>query len=151
TSPLPDSMTSARTALNPALQDARTSSRTVVNPAVRDAPRPTGGTGAVPTSRNLGRRAAAIAPVLVALAAATVLVGPPFAQPEAPLPVQKPTPVVAQPTVPTASVDPVMPPPRTLSISRLPSDDPAAPRGDTTDRFTPSEPVRLLVTTSRDA
>ena len=171
-----DPMTSARTALNPALHDAQTSSRTVVNPAVQDA-------AALRTPHRLDRRVVAGALALLALGAGTVLVWPRLAQREAPaaappqpiatspagrqvaapppverttavpipaLPMQEPAPSpVPQVAIAPPVVAPVMP--RTLSIVRMPSDNKAGAESDTTYRFKPGERVKLLVTTSHDA
>ncbi len=175
----PDPMTSARTALNPALHDAQTSSRTVVNPAVQDA-------GALRTSHRLDRRVVAGTLTLLALAAGAALLWPRLAQREAPAaasprpiatsatspadqqvaappPVERPAPVpipalpvqepalsaVPQVALAPPIVAPVMP--RTLSIVRMPSGNKADAEADTTYRFKPGERVKLLVTTSHDA
>lgn len=73
----PDPMTSARTALNPALHDAQTSSRTVVNPAVQEA-------AALPASHRLDRRVVGGGLALLALVAGIVLAWPRLTQREEP-------------------------------------------------------------------
>jgi hypothetical protein len=106
---------------------------------------------------------APVAVALVAVAPAPVAVAPavqqvssrvePAAIIEIPaLSVPEPAPAAAQqPTSPPPSGDTVMP--RSLAISRLPSDDAgdAMPGPEGAHRFKPGERIRLLITPSRDA
>jgi serine/threonine protein kinase len=156
--------------------DAQTSSRTVVNPALADAAplRPAAASRTLPKSARRARGVMLALPAL--LAGAVLLAWPRVAQREAPASAplrpaavsqtrQQVSPTVeraAAPQVPAVSVPQPAPAgvaqplvdtviPRTLTISRLPSDDAAPAGSEAGHRFRPGERVKLRVTPSHDA